>query len=640
MHSQGEWCPAALLLMAAPLFGCSGGASDPGAPTNAQAPAAITAQPVSGALGTGATTVSGATVSVYSVPLSGTPTLLLHSTTGASGAFSLNIPCASTGADAAVIVLIASGGHTGATGTSNPALKLMSVLGRCGALPKTATVNELTTLAAAYALNEHLAGDGTPQAGAGLALAAATATALVDPASGTFATTLPSAATCSANSATLNCDTIAKLDALASALAGCTSAATADDPACTKLLACATPGATAALDGNCTPVPATVVPIDTLAAAQSIARLPGSVPTAAMLELAGATSRYQPLPAVAPNDWTVSVTYTGGGLSEPTGIAIDASGNAWVANYNNAVTKLGPTGAALSPSGGYTGGGLNESFGIAIDAAGHVWVSNEQSGPVNSGLGCLTELDANGTPLSGETGIAGGGLNFPEAVRADAEGHIWIANFGNSTLSEFDETGASLSPDTGYAGGGLSFPVNLALDGSGNVWIANQGENRISAFATDGTPRSPAGGYDGGGLAVPQGIAVDAEGHVWVSNFYGDSVSEFDANGDALSPAGGFTGGGLSTPGSVAIDGAGHVWIANYRANTISEVTGASAPNSGSPISPSTGYTAAALAEPFALAIDGAGNLWVTNFGNDTVTEFIGVASGVRTPLLGVPQSL
>ncbi len=45
------------------------------------------------------------------------------------------------------------------------------------------------------------------------------------------------------------------------------------------------------------------------------------------------------------------------------------------------------------------------------------------------------------------------------------------------------------------------------------------------------------------------------------------------------------------------------------------------------------------MLEAFALAIDASGNLWVTNFGNDTLTEFVGLATPVKTPLLGPPQA-
>jgi streptogramin lyase len=123
-----------------------------------------------------------------------------------------------------------------------------------------------------------------------------------------------------------------------------------------------------------------------------------------------------------------------------------------------------------------------------------------------------------------------------------------------------------------------------------------------------------------------------------VSNFYSDSVSEVSASGVILSN--GYTGGGLSHPQSIAVDGAGKLWIANYRGSSITELAGASS----APIAPGTALSPAAglgghtaLSQAYAIAVDASGNLWVSNFGSNTITEFVGIASPVRTPLIGPP---
>ena len=88
----------------------------------------------------------------------------------------------------------------------------------------------------------------------------------------------------------------------------------------------------------------------------------------------------------------------------------------------------------------------------------------------------------------------------------------------------------------------------------------------------------------------------------------------------------------------MAIDGAGAVWVANYRGNTISAYTAASGGASSSAISPSYGFGLDAhLGEPFGIALDASGDVWISNFAGSSLTQFVGLASPIRTPLLGPP---
>jgi hypothetical protein len=84
---------------------------------------------------------------------------------------------------------------------------------------------------------------------------------------------------------------------------------------------------------------------------------------------------------------------SGGGLSAPTGIAIDGAGSVWVANGNASVSQFTNAGVPLSPAGGFTGGSLSAPTGIAVDQAGDVWVSN-------GGNNSITELIGAGTPVA------------------------------------------------------------------------------------------------------------------------------------------------------------------------------------------------------------------------------------------------
>ncbi len=91
------------------------------------------------------------------------------------------------------------------------------------------------------------------------------------------------------------------------------------------------------------------------------------------------------------------------------------------------------------------------------------------------------------------------------------------------------------------------------------------------------------------------------------------------------------------------MDGSGTVWVANFHGDSFTELAGAASATPGAALSPSTGFGSAAnLVEPYAVAIDPSGNVWISNFDTipaagqqGTITEFVGMATPVKTPLIG-----
>jgi NHL repeat len=279
-----------------------------------------------------------------------------------------------------------------------------------------------------------------------------------------------------------------------------------------------------------------------------------------------------------------SAGYTGGGLNSPVHIAIDGSGSVWAVNNGPnfpgisafSLSEFSSSGTAISPAAGYTGGGLNAPEGIAVDSSGNIWVAN-------NGDNSLSEFSSAGVPISPANGYTGGGLNSPFGVIAfDRSGNAWLANSGGNSLSEFSSEGTAISPSTGYTGGGLNAPVGIVIDGSSNVWTMNNGPNfpglvnSLSEFSSTGSAISPSTGYTGGGLNQLSGLAIDGVNNVWVCNLLGNSLSEFSSTGIPISPASGYTGGGLDSPSSIAIDGSGNIWLTNQ--HSLTEFVGAAAP--------------------------------------------------------------
>jgi streptogramin lyase len=573
--------------------------------------------PFQGNVHAGSTPVSGASVSFYAAGSSGNgvgAVDLLNGVpvkTDTSGNFTVSgdytCPSATT-----QVYLVARGGKPLVTNPAdNPSLALMAAIGDCANLTSSSsiTINELTTVAATWSLRAFLAPGGMVGASStntmGLANAFLVANNLVNLTSGTTpGSALPAGSILET----------AKLDTLANALTA--SAISAGGSACPQLFTAATETGEA--------------PTNTLDAAFNIVANPASN-VAAVYSLASAKGAYQPALTAAPHDWTLSITYGGcasgcGGLHLPGGLAIGATGSVWVANYSGGyVSKFSATGVPAAPT-GYHGAGLHDSFGIAVDGQGNAWVTNEESvsASVNGGLGSVSKFSASGVELSGE-GFTGGGIYFPQAIAADTNGDLWVANYGQSSASLLASDGTPLSGASGLAASQLPFTSAVALDASHTAWFAVQGA-AASVSPTGAVVSYPC-------CDNPSGIAVDPNGNIWLADYGASSIVELSHAGEPLHQL--TLAAGANAPNGIASDSAGNIWTSNYRGDSVTEIAGAGA----ALLSPAKGFGQdAPLDEPFGVAIDAGGNVWVTNSGNDTITEILGIAAPVKTPLLGPPS--
>jgi hypothetical protein len=623
---------AASLLLLLALAGCGGGSSS--ASGGGGGSGGGTGTSFGGTVSHGAQAVSGASVQLYAAGSDGNGSAanaLLSSAvaTDANGKFTIptDYTCPSS---SSLLYLVASGGNPGlASGTNNAALALMTAVGACSSLTRgeSFAINEVTTVASVWPLAPFMSAGAGAKLGvsgtntAGLANAFATVGNLAAIKVGIApGPNLPAGATAPT----------AALNSLANILSSCVGSNGASGE-CNSLFSAATPS------GG-------IQPTNTLDAALLIAQNQAKN-ASALFALTPASPPFQPALTNAPGDWMLSISYTGGGLSEPSALAIDSTGNVWAADYciitgsvcSNpappaplaAVSKLSPVGQPISPSSGYTGGGMDQIFGLAIDNNDNAWVTNSIGGTSNHNAGGVTELNSSGQILSGSTGYSAGGVNFPYAAASDPSGNIWIANYGNGTATLLSNSGAPLSGSNGYGAGHLVFPTGVAVDASNNAWFANSGGNGVTEISFDGTQVTQIATGSG-----PAALAIDRHGNVWVANYSSDSVTELSSSGAVV--ASGYTGGGLDRPGSIAIDGTGNIWVVNHLGDSITELQGADGASPGAAISPAGGFgSGAGLALPFAAAIDGSGSLWVSNSNSDAVVQFVGVAAPVKTPLLG-----
>lgn len=513
----------------------------------------------------------------------------------------------------------------GTTSGSNSAAGMLAVVGNCAsATPSAAfpnvtfvTINEVSTIAAVYALAgfatdpTHI---GAPSAVSGHSLSA---TGIANAFNGALniasQTTGSPLTSTSAGNGTVPRTLI---NSLADILSACVNSVGPSSSGCSTLF-----GDTKNSAGT--------APTDTATAAINIAQNPAQNVTP-LLNTIPSAPPFSPTISSA-NDFTLGILYTGGGINNGIGIAVDSLGNVWTTSTgNNTVNELSPLGAALSPSTGYTGGGIGSTpYYLAIDASNNVWITSYSGNRI-------AEISSTGTAISPAAGYTGNGLNNPYGIGIDASGNVWAVNYTGKSVSKFSSSGTAISS---YTASSLGSARGLAIDGSGNVWMSdyNGGTgNNLAKFSNTGTNLSGIQGFNGGGLISPasQSLAIDNSGYVWVADLTGGSsglMSVFSSTGTPSSTyPSGFGGGGINSPVGVAIDGAGTVWVTdNVTSGAISGFPSTSG-TPGKPLS-STGYTAGGqLNKPYLLAIDGSGNLWTTTANG--VVEILGVAAPVATP--------
>jgi streptogramin lyase len=603
-----------------------------GATATATLSLTVTSVAFQGQVLSGTTPVSGASLQLYAAGSAGnssaaTPMLTQAVTSDGIGKFTLTglYTCGQSSTGSTItgsnqLYLVATGGTTSTTSTtSDPALILLTAIGPCSNLASTPqfTLNELTTAAAAWALAPFSSSStnigATSTNTLGITNAFLDAALLANPATGAAAA-LPAGLTVETG----------KLAALADALNSCTSAGS-----CTTLFTAATP-----TGGN--------APADTFTAALNIVHNPGEN-VAAVYAAIPATPPFTTAPLTqSPNDWTMSLTVTGGGLISPTALDIDSLNNVWVADEPGPLSAFNAQGAPLSST-GYGAGSIAQVYGLAIDPSNNIWVSNYNGG---GGGGSVTEFYGVSNPATlGTSNSYTDSICYPRGLASDTNGDIFVANEECSSATVLNNSGTAVEPYLGESFGLSAKPFFLAVDSSGGVWLSDS-DNTIAHISASSNA------YPNGQLlSHPDccydslGLATDVQGNVWVANYLNSTFSEVGPDGTVLINQQ-VIDSNAATPYAAAVDAAQNVWFTDLDGDTILEVAGASAAKPGTELSPSTGVYShggfgldASLSEPSGVTPDRAGNLWVSNEGLDTVTMFFGLSAPTITPLRPVPTA-
>jgi DNA-binding beta-propeller fold protein YncE len=169
------------------------------------------------------------------------------------------------------------------------------------------------------------------------------------------------------------------------------------------------------------------------------------------------------------------------------------------------------------------------------------------------------------------------GLRNPRDVRLDADGRLFVADFGGHAIRIFDADTGRLSGTIGRRGhlpGELNGPVQLAISND-EIYVSDSRNHRVQVFSKGGDVVRTFGqrGAGANDLDSPQGIAIDASGLVYVADYQNDRVQVFTHDGRHVRSLGraGAAPGELRLPAGLCIDATGLLHVVdsgNHRVQT------------------------------------------------------------------------
>ena len=273
---------------------------------------------------------------------------------------------------------------------------------------------------------------------------------------------------------------------------------------------------------------------------------------------------------------TANGTGSGAQFSYPSGVAVDSSGNLYIADFSNdTIRKVTPSGAVSTPygqqgiSGTSDGIGTNALFNtpnaVAIDSANNIYVADSGNSTIRkiTPAGMVSTLAGDPLVTGTSDGIGSSALfNNPQGIAVDGSDNVYVADSGNETIRKITSSG-SVSTLAGTPGVGgyldatgtgalFNGPIGIAVNSSTNVYVTDIYNDVVREITPAGVVTTPYGSagvpgcLDGLGARVqfnaPIGIAVDGLNNLYVTDSQIPPVSNSTSSGNnvirRITPAG------------------------------------------------------------------------------------------------------